>query len=83
MRTRRINGSMIDRIAYDEVRSVLCNSFCGTGKYLDRDVPGGMCDGLAGAPSHGSFFSENVRGHYRRERDPVRRRFGPKASGAA
>jgi len=70
---------MIDHVAYDEATSVLCIGFRDSGKYLYHGVPRTIYDGLCNADSLGAFFNAHIKDHFRCERDPARRRFGPDA----
>lgn len=70
---------MIDRVAYDEDEHSLSVSFRQTGKYVYYDVPRVLFDALCKAASVGTFFNERIKGRYRCQRDPERRRFGPNA----
>jgi hypothetical protein len=78
MRARRFSrSSMIDHVAYDEAASVLCITFRDSGKYLYHEVPRAIYERLCRADSLGAFFNAHIKDHFRCERDPARRRFGP------
>lgn len=80
MRARRFTRStMIDHVAYDEAASVLSISFRDSGRYLYHGVPRAIYDGLCAAESLGAYFNAHIKDHFRCERDPARRRFGPGA----
>lgn len=70
---------MIDRIGYDDDTGTLSISFRDTGKYLYHGVPAVIFDAFGHASSAGTFFNEHIKDHFRCERDPERRRFGPNA----
>ena len=77
MRAARLNSSMIEKICYDEDRRSLSIWFRQTGRYVYHDVPEAIYDGLRAAGSAGRYFNERIRGRYRCEFDPERRRFRP------
>jgi hypothetical protein len=70
-------SSMIDRAAYDDEAKSLCLSFRETGKYVYFDVPASLFDSLCKSASVGNFFNAQIKGRFRCQRDPDRRRFGP------
>lgn len=78
MRARRFSRStMIEHVAYEEAASVLAITFRNSGKYLYHSVPRGVYEGLCSAASLGAFFNAHIKHHFRCERDPARKRFGP------
>ncbi len=77
IRARRLQSSMIDRIAHDDVSETLTVWFKGRGKYLYHAVPRAIYDALASAESAGRAFNAIVRGRFRCEFDPARRRHRP------
>jgi hypothetical protein len=80
MRARRFTRStLIEHVAYDEAASVLCITFRETGKYLCHGVPRRVYEELCSAESLGAFFNAQIKDHFRCERDPARKRFGPGA----
>lgn len=70
---------MIDHVAYDEAASILFITFRDSGKYLYHDVPREIYEGLCSAQSLGAFFNAHIKDHFRCERDPARKRYGPRA----
>lgn len=70
---------MIERACYDEAQAELWLTFRDAGKYVYHDVPPDLFEALCRAASAGAFVNANIKGHYRCQRDPARRRFGPKA----
>lgn len=80
MRAHRFHrSSMIDRIAYDDDTDVLWIWFRDTGKYAYYAVPPTLFEAFCKASSAGTFFNEHIKGHFRCQRDPARRGFGPNA----
>ena len=77
MRAARLRSSMIDRICYDEDECSLAIWFRATGRYVYRDVPLAHYEALKSAPSAGRYFNDWIKGRYRCEFDPGRRRFRP------
>jgi hypothetical protein len=75
MRARRLNSSMIDRIAFDDEAETLVVWFKASGKYVYHGVPRAIYDALAKAASAGAAFNTLVRGRFRGE--PVGRRRYP------
>lgn len=70
-------SSVIESIAYDEETARLCIAFRETGKYVYYGVPSDLYEAFCKAASPGTFFNAHVKDHFRCERDPERRRFGP------
>ncbi|MXO98240.1 KTSC domain-containing protein [Altererythrobacter xixiisoli] len=70
---------MIERVEFDADTQTLCVSFTGTGRYYYYDVPAQIFEGMCAAKSAGVFFNQKVKGQFRCQRDPARRRFGPAA----
>lgn len=77
MLARRLNSSLIERIAFDEESATLTVWFRGRGKYLYHAVPKALYDALGQAGSAGRFFNECIRGRFACEFDPARRRHTP------
>ncbi|WP_294289015.1 KTSC domain-containing protein, partial [uncultured Sphingomonas sp.] len=77
LRARRLNSSMIDRIAHDNAIDTLSVWFKGRGKYLYHAVPRALYDALKTAESAGKLFNDHIRGRYYCEPDPARRRHRP------
>ncbi len=77
LRARRLNSSMIDRIAHDNAIDTLSVWFKGRGKYLYHAVPRALYDALKTAESAGKLFNDHIRGRYYCEPDPARRRPRP------
>jgi hypothetical protein len=78
MRARRLNSSMIDRILFDEEAKTLSIWFKASGRYVYHAVPRAIYDGLARAASAGAFFNQCIKGRFRCEPDPARRRHRPR-----
>ena len=78
MRAARLGSSTIERICWDEGK--LDIRFRATGRYVYHDVPEAVYESLRDAPSAGRYFNERIRGRYRCEYDPDRRRYGPRAA---
>lgn len=77
MRAARLGSSMIERICYDDEEGSLSIWFRETGRYIYYDVPAIIYDGLKGAASAGRYFNDHIKGRFRCEFDPERRRFRP------
>ena len=77
MRAARLASSMIERICFDEEEGSLSIWFQATGRYVYYDVPIEVYEALEAAPSAGRYFNERIKGRYRCEYDPDRRRFRP------
>ena len=77
MLAARLASSMIERIAYDEVRAVLSIWFRGTGRYVYSDVPHTIYEGLKRAPSAGRYFNQCIKRRFPCRPDPERRKFRP------
>ncbi len=78
MRAAPLGSTMIERSCWDE--GSLDISFRGSGRYVYYGVPEAVFEELRDAPSAGRFFNERIKGCYRCEYDPGRRRFGPRAA---
>ena len=80
MRAHRFpQSSMIDRISFDADTGILLVSFRETGKYRYYDVPPDTFEAFCNTRSAGTFLNEHIKDHFRWQRDPERRRFGPNA----
>ena len=77
MRAAKLASSMIERICYDDDEGSLSIRFRETGRYLYHGVPAELYEGLKAAPSAGRYFNERIKGRFRCEFDPDRRRFRP------
>lgn len=77
LRARRLNSSLIDRVAHDDDSDTLTIWFKGRGKYLYHAVPRAIYDALKGAESAGRLFNDQIKGRYACEPDPMRRRHRP------
>ncbi|SKB76254.1 KTSC domain-containing protein [Sphingopyxis flava] len=73
------DSSLISGAAYDEEARLLCLQFREAGCYFYFGVPRALFDALCAAPSPGTYFNAHIKDRFRFERDPRRRRFGPKA----
>lgn len=73
MRARRLNSSMIDRIAFDEEAETLIVWFRRSGRYVYHGVPRAIYDALGKATSAGAAFNALVRGRFRCEPQGRRR----------
>ena len=60
-----LSSSNLSRIRYDENTNTLEIEFQGGRIYQYFDVPVQIFEGLKSASSHGQFFSENIKGHFR------------------
>lgn len=77
MRARRLDSSLIDRILFDDEAGTLSIWFRQSGKYIYHGVPRALYDALAHAQSAGTFFNGRIKGRFRCQRDPDRRRHRP------
>jgi hypothetical protein len=77
LRARRLDSSLIERIAHDDATDTLTIWFRGRGKYLYHAVPRALYDALRTAESAGRLFNQHVRGRFPCERDPTRRHHRP------
>jgi hypothetical protein len=77
MRAAKLKSSMIERICYDDEERSLSIWFRATGRYIYHGVPGAVYEALKSAQSAGRYFNDCVKGRYRCEFDPERRRFRP------
>jgi uncharacterized protein len=60
-----VDSSNITSIGYDRASQVLEIEFHHGAVYQYFDVPQHVFDGLMQASSKGTYFAENVKGHYR------------------
>jgi hypothetical protein len=60
-----VTSSSLSRIRWDEQTSTLEVEFVGGRVYQYFDVPEGVFTAFLQAASHGTFFAQNIRGHYR------------------
>jgi hypothetical protein len=63
-----VSSSNLSRVRYDENSSTLEIEFQGGRIYQYFDVPKNIFDGLLTAGSHGQFFHEQIKGHFRYSR---------------
>jgi len=77
MRAASISSSLISRIAYDEEARTLRILFRSGSAYVYHDVPPSEFEALKSAPSAGRYYNGCIKGFYRCEFDPERRRFRP------
>lgn len=75
MLARRLNSSLIERIALDEEARTLCVAFRNGRRYVYEGVPRAIYDAFKHAPSAGKFFNEQVKGHFSCRPDRQRRRY--------
>ena len=68
---------MIERICFDDEAGTLDIWFRGSGRYVYHDVPAHHYEGLKAAASAGRYFNDHIKGRFRCEPDPERRRFRP------
>ena len=80
MRAARLKSSAIERIAYDEEDATLSLWFRDSGRYVYYDVPASLFDALRNTESAGRMFAEQIKGRYRCQFDPSRRKFRPAPS---
>ena len=64
----KVVSSNISRFRYDPDTKVLEIEFHGSGLYQFFDVPIQLFEGLMNANSHGKYFNQNIKAHYRYER---------------
>jgi hypothetical protein len=60
-----LTSSNILRVRYDENTNTLEIEFQGGRVYQYFDIPPQIFEGLINASSHGQFFSEQIKGHFR------------------
>ena len=77
MRAAKLGSSMIERICYDDDEGSLSIWFRATGRYVYHGVPVALYEGLKDASSAGRYFNQCIKGRFRCEFDPERRRFRP------
>lgn len=64
-----LNSTNISRVRWDETAMTLDVEFQGGRVYQYYDVPKAVFDGLVHAgDSHGKFFADSIKGHYRYSR---------------
>jgi len=61
----QVASSNLSRVRYDEKTNTLEIEFQGGRVYQYFDVPPHVYEGLISAASHGQFFNEQIKGHYR------------------
>ncbi len=79
MRAASLSSSLISRIFYDEEARALRVRFNSGSLYVYFDVPQSEFEALKTAPSPGRYYNACIKGRYRCEFDPDRRRFKPAA----
>jgi hypothetical protein len=60
-----VSSSSLLRVRYDDDTSTLEIEFQGGRIYQYFDVPKSVFEGLLAAGSHGKFFHEQIKGHFR------------------
>lgn len=60
-----VSSTNLSRVRYDDSRNTLAVEFQGGRVYQFFDVPKQVFEGLLSAESHGKFFHEQIKGHYR------------------
>lgn len=60
-----VESTNLSRIRYDENTLTLEIEFHGGRVYQYFDVPSHIFEGLKAADSHGRFFNEQIKGHFR------------------
>jgi hypothetical protein len=83
MRAAALTSSLISRIAYDDAARTLRITFRSGSVYVYHDVPRTDFDALKAAPSAGRYYNACIKGRFRCEFDPERRRFRPTLEPAA
>ncbi|MDO7841909.1 KTSC domain-containing protein [Sphingomonas immobilis] len=73
-------SAMIERVCYDDAAQTMSIAFRSAIKYFYYDVPEPVFAAFCQAASAGTFFNEQIKGRFRCQRDPDRRRFGPNAN---
>lgn len=61
----QVTSSNLSRMRYDEKTNTLEIEFHGGRVYQYFDVPLHVYEGLITADSHGKFFGDQIKGHYR------------------
>lgn len=64
MRAKRLNSSLISRIAFDETAESLSVWFRNARRYTYTGVPRAIYEALAQAESAGQFFNAWIKGRY-------------------
>ena len=77
MRAKRLNSSMIDRIAFDDLDGTLAVRFRNGRRYFYSGVPADMFEAMCTAVSPGRYLNANVRGRFVCRPDPAQARFRP------
>jgi hypothetical protein len=83
MRAAALSSSLISRIAYDEQARTLSIRFRSGSLYVYYDVPAEEYDALRSAASAGRYYNACIKGRFRCQYDPDRRRFRPLAEQSA
>ena len=65
MERQSVQSSNIASIGYDEDSSTLEIEFLSGGVYQYFDVPINIYQGLMAASSHGQYFAQQIKGHFR------------------
>jgi hypothetical protein len=79
MRAAALSSSLLSRIAYDDEARTLRVRFNSGDLYFYFDVPRTEFEALKSAPSAGRYYNACIKGRYRCQFDPERRRFKPAA----
>ncbi|WP_106638586.1 KTSC domain-containing protein [Allosphingosinicella vermicomposti] len=78
-----LSSSAIARAAYDDVSRILDLWYRDGDRYSYFDVPGAVYEALLAAPSAGRFVNDQIKGRFRFEIEPRRRRFRPHEEGGS
>jgi uncharacterized protein len=65
MKRQHVESSNIGSIGYDERSQTLEIEFLNGGVYQYFDVPANIYNSLMSAASHGQYFAQHIKGHYR------------------
>lgn len=75
MLARRLDSTLIQRIALDEDARTLCVAFRNGRRYVYEGVPRTLYEAFKRAPSAGKFFNEQVKGRFACREESPRRRY--------
>jgi len=64
MERQSVQSSSLSSAGYDKNANILEIEFRSDGIYQYFNVPEDVYSGLLNAPSKGTYFHENIRGHY-------------------
>ncbi|RYC50381.1 KTSC domain-containing protein [Flagellimonas olearia] len=68
MNRQSVNSSNLASVGYDADNEILEVEFNNGGVYQYFDVPAEIYEDLMNAPSHGQYFSANIRNDYEYEK---------------